>query len=234
MHAVRTTADCVGHRLMAGRALADRAGMTLHIHAQHVVIGVRAGVLSVCGAVAGFALQSAMSLAEAVQIQAGRRGVGIGGKTLVTPHVGGTGSIQTTQLAFAVMVAGLAGRLVQPPGASAAADSGHAAVTALTIHFRLAAGVKRIAHGPTQALRDRAGVAQVAGGAIRAAVERQLAHRVLDAGMLGVQGCRERADPGNACAWQGVGAMAGGTQDGFAALGGGRKTGRVVAQFGQC
>lgn len=198
VHAVRTTGDGIGHRDVTGRALIDGPCMTLNIVAQHIVVNVGSRVFGMRCTVTGFTLQPAVAAAKTVQIETGRRGIGIGCKALIGPDIGHTCCIDAAKFALTVMVTGLASRLIEPTGAGNAAYGQHAAMAALAIHRRLTAGIERVAHWPAQALRHRSGMAQVAGRAVAAAVEGELGERVLDAGMQAVQGLRERGNTGDA------------------------------------
>ena len=71
MHAVRATADCGWHCRVTSGALGHRPGMALQADTQRVVLRMGAWVLSVRRAVAGFALQAAVPLAEAIQAETG-------------------------------------------------------------------------------------------------------------------------------------------------------------------
>ena len=105
MHAVRPAADGAGHGCVARRAFGNGAGMALHVDAQHIVVGVRAGVFGVRGTVARLALQATMAGAEAVQVEAAGRGVDAGGKAGIAPDFGQACAINAVEFALAVMVA---------------------------------------------------------------------------------------------------------------------------------
>ena len=134
MHAVRTAGYRGRHGRVACRAFGHRTVMSLQVHAQSVVLGMGAWILGMRCAVASFALQVAVALAEAEQTGTGHRRVGIGGKRRVGPDFWQAAGINPDQLACTIVVAGLAIRLIEPTGACSIADLCHCAVAALTGH----------------------------------------------------------------------------------------------------
>ena len=88
--------------------------MALHFLGHHVVVGMRRRVLGVSGTVTGFALQIAVAFTESVEAEAGRRGIGIGRKTRISPNLQYAGCINCSLVTLAIVVAGLAIRLIQP------------------------------------------------------------------------------------------------------------------------
>src|ERR1019366_7122466 len=64
---MRPARDRVGNRTVARGALGERSGMPLQRGALHVVVGDGRGEFGMRGAVAGFALQAAVALREAVE-----------------------------------------------------------------------------------------------------------------------------------------------------------------------
>ena len=60
VHAVRTAVRGIGHRSVAGRTFDHHSGMALHCVAE-IVIAMSAGEFGVSRAMAGFALQAAVT-----------------------------------------------------------------------------------------------------------------------------------------------------------------------------
>lgn len=160
MHAVRSAGYRARYCRVAYRAFGHRTGMSLQVQAQGVVLGVGARILGMRRAVASLALQVAVTLAEAEQAGTAYRRVGIGGKRRVSPDFRQAAGVNPDQFAHAIVVAGLAIRLVEPAGACSIADLCHRAVAALAGH-QIAVSIQRIGHGAAQTLGNRAGVARV-------------------------------------------------------------------------
>ena len=134
MHAVRPAGYRGRYGRVACRTFGHRACMSLQVQAQGVVLRVGAWILGMRRAVASLALQIAVTLAEAEQTGTAYRRVGIGGKRRVGPDFRQAAGVNSNQFALAIVVAGLAIRLVEPAGARRVADLCHRAVAALAGH----------------------------------------------------------------------------------------------------
>lgn len=194
VHAMRSAASRCRHGLMAGAAFADGAGMPLRVHAQNIVIHMRTGILGMRRAVASLALQIAVPLAEAIQIESGRRNIGSRCKTQISWHFQITRRIQRSRITYPVVMTGLASRFLQPAGTSRIAYRTHLAVTALATHQHIAARIHRLAHRAAQALGHRTRMTQITGGAVTAGIERLTGGRVKDCRVFTVQCTGERTD----------------------------------------
>ena len=91
------------NRFVTSRAFNQGAFMALHFLGHHVVVGMRRRVLGVSGTVTGFALQIAVAFTESVEAEAGRRGIGIGRKTRISPNLQYAGCINCGLVTFAIV-----------------------------------------------------------------------------------------------------------------------------------
>ena len=185
-----------------------------------VVVDDGRGELGMRGAVAGFALQAAVALGEAVERKPGCGRVHVGGKRLVgggahgyasgehggegdLPAIGGRGP----------RVALLAGRFVEPSVPRGDGQCAHCAVAALAFNGVGPGAGREVRHGPAQALGHGPGMAVVAGFARAGVFHGLTGGRVGGRGMEAVHRRGQRRHSGVARQREGVRAVAGGAQE---------------------
>ncbi len=83
MHAMRAAIDSSRYRSMAGFTLCYRAGMSLNSQTLGIIINMTTWIFSMGRTMTSFALQTAVSGTEAVQVQACDRRISIGCKGMI-------------------------------------------------------------------------------------------------------------------------------------------------------
>jgi len=189
---------------VAGGALNKHARVALHGNALYVVIRDWCWELRVGRAVAGLALQSAVTARRTEERMTGVWRVRIGGEGGVgrSPQCGPAGEGRRVRKSYITCacqarVARLAVGLVKPTRASGIGECGQVAVAALALDGVRARGGQKRSHCTAQALRLRSGMATVAPVACLHRIHNYAQRRVDHVGMKSMDGSSERLDSGN-------------------------------------
>ena len=184
IHSMRPTGTR-RHRTVACAALGNNPGMALQGRALDIVVGLRAWIFRVSGAVACLASEPAVTFRETVHRQSGSRDVGLSGERLVRRYARGSLSIQgrgeSNLSGIGCRCSGVAVltiRLFQPALATGNADGRHRSMAALALYRERPVSSDGGSHRAAQTSRVGAWMAPVSGSAIRRSIQRSSGKRI--------------------------------------------------------